>query len=105
MPAYRHGAEYLCAGTDVHGASSVISALCSLPATDCYLLEKQTIWADLCIGMNHDAIWVRQQKAATEPAIQGDIGTCYNTPEMMSKNGYRSWQYQSHQALDAAWTW
>jgi len=55
-----------------------------LPDRD--LVKQKTIRANLSIGMNHDAVRMRQEQAAAQIAIQRNIGASNQRPPAMSEH-------------------
>ena len=48
-----------------------------------HLLKDQAVWADAGSGVNHDSVWVRDQQAPTDFALEGDFGCGDDRPEPM----------------------
>ena len=53
---------------------------------DRHLLEQKAIWADLGIGVNHDAIGMGQQKPSPNFDRNWNIGARHCAPESMAEN-------------------
>jgi hypothetical protein len=78
MPAYRDHPQNLGSRAYVDVATDFRRA--ALPTTQCYLLEQQAIRADFGVRMYDDAIRMRQQQAASQFAIERNVGAGYHAP-------------------------
>ena len=72
----------LGAGADIDMVANLGQSI-AVPGADCNLLEYQAIDSDLGVRMNHDAIGVRNKKAAANLAVERNIGTGHRTPKAM----------------------
>jgi hypothetical protein len=72
MVAYRDRPQNLGSRTYVDMTADFRRA--TLTNTNCYLLEQQAIRADFSVGMDDDAIRMRQQQAASQFAIERNVG-------------------------------
>ena len=75
MVANMEATEKLGSGTDVDITSDRRNP--ALTETERNLLENQAIRADHGIGMNYDAIRMRDHQPATYFAVEGNIGTSH----------------------------
>ena len=53
---------------------------------DGHLLENQTIYSNLCIGMNDDPIWMRNKKTTSNPTVQRNVGASNHAPKLVTNN-------------------
>jgi hypothetical protein len=88
MAADRDRPQDLGSRTDVHMTGDFRCAM--LTNTKGYLLEQQTVRADLSFRMDDDAIRMRQQQTAAQFAIQGNVGASDYAPTSVSQYCIRS---------------
>jgi hypothetical protein len=74
--------QNLGAGADIDMVANLGQSF-GVAGADCNLLEYQTIDSDLDVRMDHDAIGMRDKKAATNLAVERNIGTGHRTPKAM----------------------
>ena len=72
----------LRAGADIDMVANLGQSI-AVPGADCNLLEYQAIDSDLGVRMDHDAVGVRNQKAAANLAVEWNIGTGHRAPKAM----------------------
>jgi hypothetical protein len=77
--------QNLRAGADIDMVAN-LGQSSAVPGPDCNLLEYQAIDSDFGVRMNHDAICVRNKKAAANLAVERNIGTCHRAPKAMSND-------------------
>jgi hypothetical protein len=78
MVAYRDRAQNLGARTNVDMTTDFRRAV--LTNTERYLLEQQAVRTDFSVRMDDDAVRMRQQQAASQLAIERNIGAGHDTP-------------------------
>jgi hypothetical protein len=59
------------------------------------LLKEQAVGANLRIGVDDDAVWMRDQKTSANLACQRNVGTAHRRPKSVSKNGQSGTQAAS----------
>ncbi len=79
-----NGAEYLGSSADINMVADGRDA--SAIVANCYLLEYQAIATNLRIGVDHDAVRMRYQKASAYLHVEGNICTRDSRPKPMPKN-------------------
>jgi hypothetical protein len=50
------------------------------------LLKDKAIDADLCLRVNYDPIWMRYCEAASNAAVDGNVGASHDTPKVILEN-------------------
>ena len=78
MVAHDQATDHLRARAEVNMPADSWQAIVS--TTNRHLLKDQAVRADARAGVDHDAIRVRQRKAATELAIQGNVCAGHRAP-------------------------
>jgi hypothetical protein len=58
----------------------------SIPCADRNLLEDQAIHSNPGVGVDHDAIWMRDEKAAADIAVKRNIGSSDDAPKAMTND-------------------
>jgi len=75
----------LCASTDVDMVANP-GKPAPIPGSDRNLLKNKAIYANDGVGMNHDAVRMRDKKAPADIAVEGNIGASDDTPKTMAKD-------------------
>ena len=84
MVADRYWPDDFCARPDIDMAAN---RRATLPVcTNCHLLKEQAIRTNPAVGMNNDAVWMRNYKTTADLAIKRNVGAGYRGPEAMAQN-------------------
>jgi hypothetical protein len=78
--------QYFCPGPNINLGADVGQAW-TASASNRDLLKYEAIDADFRGWMYDDAVGVRHQQASPDVAIEGDVGSGHNGPELMAKRG------------------
>ncbi len=81
-----NGPENLRAGTDIDMVANHGQSFDAASVSHCNLLKYKTIYSNLGTRMDNDSIWVRNEEASADVAIQRDIGSRDNAPKSMPKH-------------------
>ena len=76
-------AQDLCPGANIDSVSNP-GKPASTSGPNSNLLKNKAIYTNNCVGMNHDAIRMRDKKAASYIAVEWNIGAGDDTPKTMA---------------------
>ena len=75
--------QYLCSRSNVDMAVDYRDAWIKA-SSNSYLLKNEAIDTNSCIGMNYDAVWMGDEKASPNVAIQRDLRPSDNAPKIVA---------------------